>query len=57
MEGKKMARTDPQLNVRIPNDVYEFLQAQTRMYASSLSSEVTRAIRERMEKETKTATE
>ena len=45
-----MSRDDPQLKVRVPEDVMSFLHAETRRYRSSLASEVTRSIRNRMEK-------
>ncbi|SDP09296.1 Arc-like DNA binding domain-containing protein [Phyllobacterium sp. OV277] len=52
-----MARTDRQINLRLPKEVYAFVSQQAQLYGSSLSSEVTRAIKERMDRQTKTATE
>lgn len=51
-----MARGDPQLNVRLPDEALRFLTAQAMKNGSSKTSEVLRCIRERMDRETKTAT-
>lgn len=45
-----MARIDPQMRIRLPQDVKAFIASQAAYNASSLSSEVVRCIRERMEK-------
>ena len=50
-----MARGDPQINVRVPSDVSEFLAEQVRRFGSSLSSEVTRVVREKMDREAASA--
>jgi hypothetical protein len=46
-----MARTDPCLVVRLPPDVKEFVAQEAKKNASSQSSEVVRALRERMERD------
>lgn len=43
-----MARSDPQVSVRLPPEVKAFLKAEARENASSQNSEIVRAIRERM---------
>lgn len=48
-------RTDPQLKIRVPADVKAFLAAEAEKNASSQTSEIVRAVRERMER-TKPAT-
>lgn len=51
-----MARGEKQLNVRLPDDIHKYLETQALKFGSSLTSEVTRAIREKMDRERKTAT-
>ncbi len=51
-----MARGDKQVNVRLPQDVHQYLATQALKFGSSLTSEVTRAIREKIDRERKTAT-
>lgn len=51
-----MARSDPQLNMRLPADALAFIDAQAIRNGSSRTSEVVRCIRDRMDRETKTAT-
>jgi hypothetical protein len=43
-----MGRSDPQIRVRLPIDAKAFIEAEAQSNASSQSSEVVRAIRERM---------
>lgn len=43
-----MGSNPEQINVRIPGDLRAWLRQQTQLNRSSLSSEVTRCIRERM---------
>lgn len=43
-----MSSNPEQINVRIPGDLRAWLRQQTQLNRSSLSSEVTRCIRERM---------
>ncbi|TYR32080.1 Arc family DNA-binding protein [Mesorhizobium microcysteis] len=43
-----MARTDPQVAIRLPPDVKAFIKAEAAENASSQNSEIVRAIRERM---------
>jgi hypothetical protein len=43
-----MTRSDPQIAIRLPPDVREFIRAEARENSSSQNSEVVRAIRERM---------
>lgn len=43
-----MARSDPQVPVRLPPDVKAFIEAEAQENASSKNSEIVRAIRERM---------
>lgn len=50
-----MSRSDPQVNIRIPADIREWLIAQSRENGSSQTSEVIRAIRERMDRVKRTA--
>ena len=45
-----MVRDDPQIKVRIPNDAKDFIESEAQWNASSLSSEIVRCIRERMER-------
>ncbi|RUW26342.1 MULTISPECIES: Arc family DNA-binding protein [unclassified Mesorhizobium] len=51
-----MARADPQLNMRLPADAVAFIDAQATRNGSSRTSEIVRCIRDRMDRETKTAT-
>lgn len=41
----------PKLNLRLPTDMKTLLEREARMNASSLNSEVVRAIRERMHRQ------
>ncbi|MER9079937.1 Arc family DNA-binding protein [Mesorhizobium sp. M0895] len=43
-----MAITDPQFKLRLPSDAKAFIEAEAKANASSQTSEVVRAIRERM---------
>lgn len=43
-----MARTDPQVAVRLPPDVKAFLKAEAKENASSQNSEIVRAVRAAM---------
>lgn len=43
-----MARGDPQVVVRLPDDVKAFIKAEATINTSSQNSEIVRAIRERM---------
>ncbi|MER8938708.1 DNA-binding protein [Mesorhizobium sp. M0915] len=43
-----MAITDPQFKLRLPPDAKAFIEAEAKTNASSQTSEVVRAIRERM---------
>ncbi|MFD1941303.1 Arc family DNA-binding protein [Paradevosia shaoguanensis] len=43
-----MARTDPQLKIRLPPDAKVFIEAEARENASSQNSEIVRAIRAAM---------
>ena len=45
-----MARTDPQVAIRLPPDVKRFIKAEAKLNASSQNSEIVRCIRERMER-------
>lgn len=51
-----MSRTDPPFMVRLPQDVKDFIVAQATWNSSSQNSEIVRCIRDRMDRETKTAT-
>lgn len=51
-----MARCDPQINIRLPSDIKAFIAAQAERNGSSQNSEIIRCIRDRMDRETKTAT-
>lgn len=46
-----MAKTDPQLRIRLPPVMKEFIAAQARENFSSQNIEVVRSIRERMERQ------
>jgi hypothetical protein len=48
--GEEMARTDPQVAIRLPPDVKRFIKAEAKFNASSQNSEIVRCIRERMER-------
>jgi len=43
-----MAQTDPQLKIRLPLDVKDFIEAEAKENASSQSSEIVRAVRAMM---------
>ena len=45
-----MARNDRQLNLRIPEDLKVWIEAQSSCNGSSQTSEVIRALRERMQR-------
>lgn len=45
-----MARGDPQMMIRLPAELKEWLAAQAAKHGSSQNSEVVRAIRERQER-------
>ncbi|RWL19819.1 MAG: Arc family DNA-binding protein [Mesorhizobium sp.] len=45
--------TDPQFKIRLPSDAKAFIEAEAKANASSQTSEVVRAIRERMKAETR----
>lgn len=51
-----MARCDPQINIRLPKEIKAFIAAQAERNGSSQNSEIIRCIRDRMDRETKTAT-
>jgi hypothetical protein len=46
-----MARSDPQMVIRVPLDLKAFVKAQAARNGSSQNSEVVRALRERMDRE------
>lgn len=50
-----MARTDPQLRLRLPADLKAWLAEEAARNGASQNSEIVRAIRERMERLTPTA--
>ena len=50
-----MARGDPQIAIRLPHDAKAFIAAQAARNGSSQNSEIVRCIRDRMDRETKTA--
>ncbi len=52
-----MKQTEPQLKIRIPSDLKRFIAIQAERNKSSQNSEIVRCIRERMDRQTKTATE
>jgi hypothetical protein len=43
-----VARGDPQINVRLPEDAKSFVEREAKANGSSRTSEIVRAIRERM---------
>lgn len=45
-----MARSDPQMMIRLPVDVKGWIAQQAKQHGSSQNSEVVRALRERMER-------
>jgi len=45
-----MARNDPQIALRLPHDLKEWVAAEARRNASSQNSEIVRALRERQER-------
>jgi predicted HicB family RNase H-like nuclease len=55
-KGDQLKQTDPQMRLRLPPDAKAFISAQAGRNGSSLNSEVVRCIRDRMDRETKTAT-
>ncbi len=52
-----MKQAEPQLKIRIPKDLKSFIALQAERNKCSQNSEIVRCIRERMERQTKTATE
>lgn len=52
-----MKQTEPQLKIRIPKELKSFIEYQAAINKSSQNSEIIRCIRERMGRQTKTATE
>ncbi|WP_394042028.1 Arc family DNA-binding protein [Xanthobacter aminoxidans] len=46
----KMARTDPQLRIRLPANLKAWIAAEAMRNGASLNSEVIRSVRERMER-------
>ncbi len=48
-----MSRTDPQMRLRLPADVKDFIIRQAHKNMSSQNSEIVRSIRERMDREAK----
>ncbi|MBV8798704.1 MAG: Arc family DNA-binding protein [Alphaproteobacteria bacterium] len=46
-----MARKDPQIQVRLPVDVRDWIALQSKRNACSQSSEIVRSIRERMDRD------
>jgi predicted transcriptional regulator len=46
-----MAKQDPQLRIRVPKDVKDYLAKSAKRNASSQNSEIVRSIRERMDRE------
>lgn len=51
-----MKQSEPQLKIRIPKDLKSFISLQAERNKSSQNSEIVRCIRERMDRERKTAT-
>ena len=45
-----MARTDPQIALRLPQDLKDWVAAEAQRNASSQNSEIVRALRERQER-------
>ncbi|MGP9819180.1 Arc family DNA-binding protein [Salinarimonas sp. NSM] len=52
-----MKQTDPQIKVRLPKDVMDWLRQSAEQNLRSMNAEVVIVLRERMTAETKTATE
>lgn len=57
VNGVFMKQAEPQLKIRIPSDLKKFIAIQAERNKSSQNSEIVRCIRERMDRQTKTATE
>lgn len=51
-----MKQSEPQLKIRIPKEMKSFIALQAERNKSSQNSEIVRCIRERMDRERKTAT-
>jgi Arc/MetJ-type ribon-helix-helix transcriptional regulator len=49
-----MARNDPQIALRLPQDLKDWVEEEARRNGSSQNSEVVRALRERMERASRT---
>ncbi|MDR6306387.1 hypothetical protein GGQ85_004118 [Nitrobacter vulgaris] len=47
-----MARTDPQIPIRLPRDAKDWIKAEVERNGSSQNSEIVRAVRERMDRVT-----
>ncbi len=54
---KQGQRDWPKLMLRLPPDAKAWVEDQATKYGTSLNSEVVRSVRERMERQTKTAPE
>lgn len=52
-----MARGDPQISIRLPQDAKAFIAAQAARNSSSQNSEIVRCIRDRMERVATTGSE
>lgn len=52
-----MKQAEPQLKIRMPRELKAFIAIQAERNKSSQSSEIVRCVRERMDRQTKTATE
>jgi len=46
-----MAKTDPQMRIRLPADLKAWIEAEAARNGGSMNSEIVRALRERMEKQ------
>jgi hypothetical protein len=46
-----VARTDPQIPIRLPRDAKDWIKAEAVKNGSSQNSEIIRAVRERMDRE------